>query len=219
MAFMTFVDGAVLTAAQVMTYLMKQVNIVCTSGTRPASPTAGMVIYETDTDRWMYYTGSAWQIIPTIVSAYKSANESVTSSTVMQNDDHLSIPVKANAVYSGRIVLFVAGDDNADIKTQITVPANCNCSFGQVSKVSTSDTGVGTSGDLEIRAFAEETGTSLNAQFHGLADTNLEMVIIEVTIATGPTAGTATLQWAQNIASATPTTVRKGSTWVSIRTA
>lgn len=33
---------------------------VTTSSARPSSPAEGMVIYETDTDRLMMYTGSAW---------------------------------------------------------------------------------------------------------------------------------------------------------------
>lgn len=56
MAFKTFVDGVALPASDLNTYLMKQAVIVCTSGTRPASPIEGMQIYETDTDRQLVYT-------------------------------------------------------------------------------------------------------------------------------------------------------------------
>lgn len=58
MAFKTFVDSVALPASDLNTYLMKQAVIVCTSGTRPASPTEGMTIYETDTDRLLIYTTS-----------------------------------------------------------------------------------------------------------------------------------------------------------------
>jgi hypothetical protein len=34
--------------------------VVCTSSTRPGSPTEGMAIYETDTDRLLTYDGAAW---------------------------------------------------------------------------------------------------------------------------------------------------------------
>jgi hypothetical protein len=59
---MTFVAGAVLTASQVNTYLMKQAVDICTSSTRPSSPAEGQVIYETDTDRLLTYTtaGTGW---------------------------------------------------------------------------------------------------------------------------------------------------------------
>lgn len=60
MAFKTFTAGSVLTAAEVNDYLMKQAVIVCTAATRPSSPVEGMVIYETDTDRFLAYSGTAW---------------------------------------------------------------------------------------------------------------------------------------------------------------
>lgn len=55
--------GELASSADVNTYLMKQTIIVCTSGTRPASPPEGMHIYETDTDRLLKYTGAAWEIV------------------------------------------------------------------------------------------------------------------------------------------------------------
>lgn len=60
MAFKTFTSGAVLTAAELNTYLMQQAVIVCTAATRPSSPVEGMVIYETDTDQGYQYDGSNW---------------------------------------------------------------------------------------------------------------------------------------------------------------
>lgn len=40
----------------------------CTSTSRPTSPQAGDIIYETDTGRWMGYTGSAWVVIYPVTS-------------------------------------------------------------------------------------------------------------------------------------------------------
>lgn len=51
---------SVLTAADMNTYLMQQAVITCTSGTRPASPVNGMTIYETDTECYATWSGSAW---------------------------------------------------------------------------------------------------------------------------------------------------------------
>lgn len=59
MGFKTF-TSATLTSADVNDYLMEQAVIVCTSGTRPGSPHEGMTIYETDTDLYKHYSGSAW---------------------------------------------------------------------------------------------------------------------------------------------------------------
>lgn len=60
MAFKIFAGGATLPAADLNDYLMEQSIIVCTSGTRPSSPAEGWTIYETDTDLYKMYSGSAW---------------------------------------------------------------------------------------------------------------------------------------------------------------
>jgi hypothetical protein len=62
MPFQTFVPG-VLTSSDVNTYLMRQAVITCTASTRPASPVEGMTIYETDTDFYLTWSGSAWEIM------------------------------------------------------------------------------------------------------------------------------------------------------------
>src|SRR5688572_8739545 len=35
--------------------------MICTSSTRPASPSEGQMIFETDTDRLLFYDSSTWQ--------------------------------------------------------------------------------------------------------------------------------------------------------------
>lgn len=69
MPFKVFATGAVLTAADVNDYMAEQAVITCTSTTRP-TPQEGMIIYETDTDRTMVYTGSMWRVAgPTSATA------------------------------------------------------------------------------------------------------------------------------------------------------
>jgi hypothetical protein len=65
MAFKTFAPG-VLTSSDVNTFLMRQSVIACTSATRPASPSEGMTIYETDTDAYLTYSGTAWENAVTV---------------------------------------------------------------------------------------------------------------------------------------------------------
>ena len=58
-----FTVGQVLTSSR-MNQMRNNDNIghrVCTSTTRPASPDAGTMIYETDTQRVLIYSGSVWQ--------------------------------------------------------------------------------------------------------------------------------------------------------------
>jgi hypothetical protein len=44
--------------------LMRQTVVKCTSGTRPASPDEGMIIFETDTNCGRLYTGTGWVRLP-----------------------------------------------------------------------------------------------------------------------------------------------------------
>lgn len=91
MGYKQWASGDVLYAADVNNYLMEQAVIVCTSGTRPSTggaPLEGMTIYETDTDRLLTYTGSAWQRVSAVSSTgwtggrwSRVATQSVTAST------------------------------------------------------------------------------------------------------------------------------------------
>lgn len=58
-----FTVGQVLTSSR-LNQMRNNDNIghrVCTSTTRPSSPDAGTMIYETDTQRVLIYSGTAWQ--------------------------------------------------------------------------------------------------------------------------------------------------------------
>lgn len=81
MAFKTF-TAAPLTSSDMNTYLMKQAVIVCTSGTRPASPVQGETIYQTDTDSFKYWSGSIWDAFPgSLVATTTGANTLTSTST------------------------------------------------------------------------------------------------------------------------------------------
>jgi hypothetical protein len=94
MAFKTFAPG-VLTSSDVNTFLMRQAVIVCTSSTRPASPNEGMTIYETDTDRHAFYTGTAWRYfggkILQVVQGTDTTNRSTTSTSLVDANIDVTI--------------------------------------------------------------------------------------------------------------------------------
>jgi hypothetical protein len=86
---MTFTASSPLTAAQLNDYLMEQAVISCTSSTRPSSPNEGMTIYETDTDRILAYSGSAWVRVAQIsatgrtgVRADRTASQTISVDTL-----------------------------------------------------------------------------------------------------------------------------------------
>jgi hypothetical protein len=84
MGYKTWANEEVLASADVNNLLMKQTVIVCTSGTRPGSPPEGMLIYETDTDTYRGYDGSAWQEIfvlnPPRAEVTRSSTQSIPDS-------------------------------------------------------------------------------------------------------------------------------------------
>lgn len=69
MGFKLWSTNELLTSSDVNTYLMKQSVIVCTSGTRPGSPNDGMLVWETDTERYSSWNASlaAWVTLGQIV--------------------------------------------------------------------------------------------------------------------------------------------------------
>ena len=84
--FLTFVDGQVLTAAQVNGYLMKQaVMYFATAAARSSaitSPEEGMVTYRADGDILEFYNGSSWIGLTDISSAQTLTNKTLTNPNV-----------------------------------------------------------------------------------------------------------------------------------------
>ena len=84
--FLTFVDGQVLTAAQVNGYLMKQaVMYFATAAARSSaitSPEEGMVTYRADGDILEFYNGSSWIGLTDISSAQTLTNKTLTTPVV-----------------------------------------------------------------------------------------------------------------------------------------
>lgn len=117
MGFKTWASGDVLTAADTNDYLMEQAVIACTSGTRPGSPNEGMTIFETDTDRLLIYSGSAWVRMGAISSTGRTgcvlqrasqqtiSNNSATSisfdSEISDTDGFITVPSGTITVPSG----------------------------------------------------------------------------------------------------------------------
>jgi hypothetical protein len=81
--FKTFTNGSILSDADLNDYLMTQAVIICTSGTRPASPHEGMFIYETDANRYQSYNGG-WTVVGlTVVGTYTPTLTAVTTNPTL----------------------------------------------------------------------------------------------------------------------------------------
>ncbi|KND38489.1 hypothetical protein [Streptomyces acidiscabies] len=121
----------------------------------------------------------------------KSADESVTSSTTLQNDNHLLLPVVATATYDLFLMCIFSGDTAGDIKFAWSVPSGTVLRWVDQTGAS----GVATDTDTY-----SAPGGSTQVGFQ-----------IWATVVTSSTAGNVQFQWAQNASSATATIVRTNS--------
>lgn len=136
--------------------------------------------------------------------AQKTATESVTSSTAVQDDDELFVDVEANSIYELMCVLKYDGATAGDFRFTFTGPAG----GGMTTLVHRLSTGAAASSDdaiVEGQTFAGEdvagalgSGTNCFLEVRGL-------------VGVAGTAGTFRLRWAQGTSSGTATRLFAGS--------
>lgn len=139
----------------------------------------------------LWYNGSAWSTVTgqtTLV--FKPSDETVNNTTVLQADDHLTVALAANTSYRIECLLrakSASGSPGLDF----------NFSFP--------------SGAVFYHPLADEDASSPSATTTGVAGTTVAANITFHAITTGSTAGNLTVNWAQTTATATNTSVLKGS--------
>lgn len=143
----------------------------------------------------------------------KAADQSVTNSTTLVNDTHLIVPVAANEAWIVRYYLFITSPQESDFKAALDVPA--------------------AAGKLNFGIFGFTSATSGAASTTPWTETDAATVILNwgTTTAPGPAAvfaayflngsnaGNIQLQWAQQAANISPTTVELGSFLIAQRIA
>lgn len=140
----------------------------------------------------------------------KPSNETVTSSTALQDDDHLQLTVEANTSFEVRMLLRYAAQLADDIKISFSGPAGATFDCAIMGL------------DTAATAFANDTNILLAIStavgLGGLGGTNCGAYITGLLITSG-TAGTFKLQWAQNNLSGSGVSVLSGSYMVANRVA
>lgn len=143
----------------------------------------------------------------TLISGYKTADESVISSTTLQNDDHLTVSLAASAKYWFKFWIFT---NNAGalggFKAALGGTVGVTSLKAQIEI--TDDTTNATAALARVTALSSAVGAGL-----GSGD---NFTTIEGTIETS-TAGTFLLQWAQNTSEASNTTVQRNSILLGVR--
>lgn len=144
------------------------------------------------------------------ISVVKAADESVVSSTTLQDDNHLFLPLEANASYTVEGGLYYDGVFNAgNLKLTWALPAGATIYW--------SPNAPATGGTA---AFASQATTSgnLTVGTYGTGGTKTT-ASISATVMTAGTAGNMTLRWAQDASNATATTIYAKSWLRAIRIA
>lgn len=134
----------------------------------------------------------------------QGADQSVTSSTTLQ-DTNLVIPVESNAVYEYRLLLSYTAATAGDAQIAWTVPTSATMSrrgHGLGQSVATSQTDA----DRSFSAVGA-AGTAFGFGATGSTASFLEIGRIE----TSSNAGNATMQFAQRVSNATPSTLLAAS--------
>jgi len=142
-------------------------------------------------------------IAPNPIIARKTVDESVTSSTALQNDDHISFSVTTSAVYfmDGYIAYSGAADPAGGLKIDWTLPAGASLRWTSfASNYSGGLTQYDVVGQVNttVRNYPTNAGVVMSMQPRGF-------------LVTGGTSGTLQMRWAQVASNATPTTLLTNS--------
>ena len=127
----------------------------------------------------------------------KSSDESVTSSTVFQDDDALTFSLATNSVYWVEFAIYYTAGATSGIKWQWTFPANAGVAEPNISTTAS------------ISATDFDTSSPTAALNRTAAETR--MWFGKKFIYTGGTSGSFTLQFAQQASGATAATMKAGS--------
>lgn len=199
-----FTSGETLTAAK-----LNASSIPVVSSTADiTSPFTGQIVFNT-TDNALYrYTGSAWAVYdPSTQWARKTANEVVNNSTTFQNDDHISFTVAANGWYALEGYFVYTSPGTADIKFNWTGPAGTSLFWTNFA--------VNTAALAEYNVVVEGLNAAGSARGVGGNDATTMSMQPKGVVVVSSTAGTFQLQWAQNAAVASATTMLAGS-WAKL---
>ncbi|MFA5273737.1 MAG: hypothetical protein WC353_06295 [Candidatus Peribacter sp.] len=127
------------------------------------------------------------------IFASKIEDETVTNSTVLQDDDHLFFPIGANEQWEFEMHLAGNSSTSRDFRFAVTAPAGSTC-LTSVSDAEGATGGAATTCGATIENIAG-SGRDVPYLVHGF-------------ISTGMTAGTVRLQWAQDNAGSSDSIVR-----------
>ncbi|MCM2427391.1 hypothetical protein [Streptomyces sp. RKAG337] len=176
----------------------------------PDHPHPGQVMYQMDTDLFVYgkADGSKANLLSglggPIAYVRKPSDESLASSTTLQNDDHLTLALAAGATYAieGYVKYSQAlgGSASTGIRAGWTTPGGSTMSWAAR----------GTSSPVDPTGY-ETTASAGTATRDMASNSAVVMSFSPIGEITTVGAGSLVLRWCQIASNATPTIVRSGS--------
>lgn len=187
-----------------------------TRDSRNPSPIHGQMCYITDDATGgrvlQGYNGSAWTSFQTNPRfAQRSITDARANTTTLANDSELSLSLEANSTYEFEMFLYISGDPAGDVKYGLTHPTGSSASWSAwapgITFASASGEGV-----MQAHCVPLTTGTSSGPVAAGCTSTTIPLLHwVRGVLVVASTAGSLTLQWAQNALSSNGTEIRQGS--------
>jgi hypothetical protein len=129
-----------------------------------------------------------------VVIKNKATDESVTSSTTLQNDDDLFVELGAGETWQARFAIWATHAAGDGCKVAVTVPS------GATLRLIARETDSGG----QVVNMTTTSGAAISLATENV-DATSQFVDLEVVVVNGATAGNLQLQWAQRTSSATAT--------------
>lgn len=111
-------DASVLTSSFYNTYLRQQVVVTCTSATRPTG-VEGRHIFETDTDRVLYYSGAAWVILSEPIQSW---SPTITQSSSVAGTVNRGWYRRSNGLFEAQLNWTASAAGTSSNTVTITLP-------------------------------------------------------------------------------------------------
>jgi hypothetical protein len=141
----------------------------------------------------------SWATLGSVVLKSKTGGESVTSSVVVQDDDHLNFNIPANQTWRAVYELYVTTGATTNLRTKFLVPSGASATVSVFSR---------SNNDHRLDEFSDATVENVHTYNNSSTSTAPHMTRIFLRVVNGANAGTVTFQWAQGTSSATSLTVR-----------
>lgn len=143
----------------------------------------------------------------------KTADQVINNDATMSTDADLAFPVDPNEVWTVTVLFIYDSGTTPDFKAGWSIPSGASIVHGQIA----SQLGTTAATSTSIRNSAGETATGFGLGAVGVG--TLITATLHATIVVGSTGGTIAVQWAQNTADPSDTTLHAGSHLVAHRAA